>query len=144
MTKPLKIRAETSEDLTIASSTLQDAILRVGEIQYDKKARSITFRVTRFKHESEDKTERVLSGLRIDSVLGLKSRGIDRSDPEAMAVLLAVEFQAGDTAPEGELHFTFAGGGEIRVHVECVDIMLSDMDAPRKTDKHPLHPDDSA
>ena len=141
MTDALKLRAETVDDLTVMSSALQDAILRVGDIQYDTQGRAVMLRLTRFRHEAEAAQERVLCGFRIDSVLSLKSRGLDRSDPDAMAVILAVEFKPAKTAPEGELHIILAGGGELRADVECVDVILADVADPRTTDKRPLHPD---
>lgn len=143
MTDALKLKAESADDLTVLASTLQDAILRVGEIDYAPKQHALTLRLSRYQHEN-DETARILCGLRIDGVLGLKSRGIDRSDGEAMAVLLSMEFVADDTPPGGELHLIFAGGGEILAHIECIDILLSDMGESRVTDKRPLHPLDDA
>lgn len=144
MTKPLKLRAETQDDLTVLSSVLQDAILRVGEISYNALGRALSLRLSRYKHEANGTSERVLCGLRVDGVLGLKSRGIDRSDPDAMAVLLALEFSAGKSAPEGELRFILAGGGELCASVECIDLIVSDVAEPRKTDRRPLHPVDGS
>jgi len=42
MSKQLKLKAETADDLTILSSSLQDAIVRVGEIKFDRKGRAFT------------------------------------------------------------------------------------------------------
>ena len=78
----LRLRAESQADLEIIAAAVQDAILRVGEINYDLRGRSLTLRMTRFQHET-DKAARAQSGLRFDSVLGVRTRGIDRSDPEA-------------------------------------------------------------
>jgi len=135
----LKLRAEHKDDIHIMSSVLQDAILRVGEIHYVKSSRSLNLRLTRFRHESRSE-ERILCGLRVDGVMALQSRAIDRADPEAMAVLLSVGFEPSDTPPGGVLRLIFAGGGEIRIEVECLDIILADVSQPRKTDKLPLHP----
>ena len=136
----LKLRAETSEDLTVFSSALQDAILRVGEIRYDSRGRNFTLRLSRFRHEADGKAERVLCGLRFDSVLSVASKGLSREDPEALAVLIAIAFHPADEAPEGEVHLIFAGGGEIRLSVECIDGTLADVDVPKPTKSVPLHP----
>lgn len=141
MTDKLKLRAESEEDLKIISSALQDAITRIGDIHYDVSARALTLRLSRFRHEAKDTAQRILSGLRVDSVLGLRTRGINRDDPDAMAVLLSLTFTPGETAPEGELHLVFAGGGELLAHIECIDLILADVSDPRDTDKLPLHPD---
>jgi len=94
--------------------------------------------MTRFRHEA-DAGERVQAGLRIDNVLDLKTRGIDRTDPKALAVLLALSFTSSDTPPGGILYMTFAGGGILRAEVEALDAMLADVSEPRKTDKIPTH-----
>jgi len=51
MSTRLRLKAETAEDLTIFSSALQDAILRVGEIHYAAKSNAFTLRLSRFRHE---------------------------------------------------------------------------------------------
>lgn len=142
MIKPLKLRADSAKDVEVFSAVLQDAITQVGSIRYDTQARSLTLRMTRYRHEAQLASERVLTGLRIDGVLDLKSKGIDRTDPEAMAVLLSVTFKPSETEPAGDLHLVFAGGGEIRIEAECIDMTLADVSDPRKTDKQPLHPVD--
>lgn len=134
----LRLKAETKTDLDIIAAAVQDAILRVGEINYDLRGRSLTLRMTRFQHES-DKAARAQSGLRFDSVLGVRTRGIDRSDPEAMAVLLNVVFEQTDK-PAGVLTLIFAGGGELQADVECLDVILADVTDAVETGKLPLHP----
>ena len=140
MSIQLKLRAETADDLMVFSSALQDAILRVGEIHYASKARSFTLRLSRFRHESNVKAERVLCGLRFDGVMGVSSKGLKRNDPEAFAVLIALTFNPHKTTPAGEIHLIFAGGGEIRLTVECIDAVLADVAEPKGTKSVPLHP----
>lgn len=142
MTDTLRLRAETREDLAIFSAALQDAITRVKDISYDAGARALTLRLSRFRHENKAGGERVLTGCRVDGVLALKSKGINQSDPDAMAVLLSINFTPGETAPGGVMRFVFAGGGELQAEIECIDMTLADVSEPRKTDKRPLHPVD--
>jgi len=139
----LKLRAETEEGLVVISSALQDAILKVGEIVYNNRGRFLTLRLSRFRHEQDNKAERVQTGLRIDSVLNIKSRGLDRTDPDAYAVLLSMGFEPskekGD--PSGLIHLVLAGGGELAIKVECIDVILADTKEVRTTDKLPIHYD---
>lgn len=137
MTK-LRLRAETKADLEIIAAAVQDAILRVGEITYNMTGHSLTLRMSRFRHE-DDAGARAQSGLRFDGVLNVKTRGIDRSDPKAMAVLLSLDFEETD-APSGVLKLIFAGGGELHADVEVLDVILADVTDARVTDKLPLHP----
>ena len=138
MTK-LRLRAESQADLEIIAAAVQDAILRVGEIIYDLRGRSLTLRMTRFRHEA-DKAARAQSGLRFDGVMNVRTRGIDRSDPEAMAVLLNIDFQMTDK-PAGLITLIFAGGGELQAEVEALEVILADVTDARETDKLPLHPE---
>lgn len=142
----LKLRAESEEDLVVISSALQDAILKVGEIAYNSRGRFLTLRLSRFKHEGGqkggNKGERVKTGLRIDSIIKVKSRGLDRRDPEAYAVLLSLRFEASSVSsddPSGWVHLVLAGGGELALEVECIDVILADTGDTRATDKRPIH-----
>jgi len=137
MTK-LRLKAETQADLEIIAAAVQDAILRVGEITYNMTGRSLTLRMSRFRHE-QDKGARAQSGLRFDGVLNVKTRGIDRADPEAMAVLLSLEFEETDK-PAGIIKLIFAGAGELHADVEALEVILADVTDARGTDKLPLHP----
>ncbi len=136
----LKLKAESQDDILVISAALQDAILRVGEIYYNRIDRFFTLRLSRFAHEDRSSDSRVLTGLRVDGVMHMKSRDIDRKDPEAMMVLLSIEFDPDDAPPGGLLSIKFAGGGEIRAIVESIDVIMADVSEPRQTDKLPLHP----
>jgi len=144
MSGSLKLRAESEDDLVVISSALQDAILKVGEIAYNSRGRFVTLRLSRFKHEQNNKNERVKTGLRIDSILKVRSRGLDRRDPDAYAVLLSMHFAETSIStddPSGVIHLVLAGGGELALEVECVDVILADTNEARETDKLPLHYD---
>jgi len=140
MSTHLKLKAETQADLQIISASMQDAIVRVGGIDYNPKGRFLTLRATRFRHEDQQ-SARIQSGLRLDGILSLSSRGLDRSDPDAMAVLLGIDYAEDDAPPGGVMTFIFAGGGEIRARVEALELILADVAEPRLTNKTPLHPD---
>ncbi len=140
MKKPLKLKAETTDDLSVIASALQDAILKVGEVHYGRDGHYLTVRLSRFRHEDNKHPTRILSALRLDGVLGVQSRGLKRDDPEALAVLLSIRFTPGSEAPEGYIDFIFAGDGQLRLHVECIDILLVDLSEGRITDKIPHHP----
>lgn len=140
MSTHLRLKAETPADLQIIAAAMQDAILRVGGIRYNSKGRYLTLRATRFRHEGPA-NERIEAGLRIDGILGLRVRGLDRNDPDAMAVLLDIHYAEDATPPGGVITFVFAGDGEIRATVEALDLLLADVAEPRKTEKTPLHPD---
>lgn len=133
----LKLLANDADDLKIVASALQDAILRVGDIRYDPVARSISLRMTRFRHEAS-KAERVECGVRIDGVMALQSQGIERGKPDAFMVVLDIRFAPAD-APAGHIDIILAGGGVLRLAVEGLDLLLSDVSEGRPTKSKPDH-----
>lgn len=135
----LKLKAETAEDLSVISSAVQDSILRVEGIIYDAKKRSLMFGLQRFRHESES-PYRITSGLRFDSILSVKSSGIDLAKKEAFLVLLSVKFEEIDL-PAGLVTLEFSGNGTVVAEVECLDALLLDRGEPWKTQSIPKHTD---
>lgn len=133
----LKLIANDSDDLKIVASALQDAILRVDDIDYNVDDRSVTLRMSRFRHEAR-KAERVETGLRIDGVTAIQSQGIDRTNPDAFLVLLDASLSE-DDAPAGLLTLTFAGGGALRLQIEALDMILADVSEGRRTRHRPDH-----
>ena len=93
----LKLLAKDSDDLMVVAAALQDAILRVQDIKYNKASRSLTLRLWRYRNEGAGQ-ERILTALRFDDVMDVKVRGILRDDPEALLVFLHANFTAGDIA----------------------------------------------
>jgi hypothetical protein len=144
MTEHLKLKAEAAEDLQIISAITQDSIVRVGDINFNKSAGTLTLVLSRFKQEQKNgKTgERTKSGLRFNNVLSLQSQGIDRVDPDAFTVLLSVDFVAGKPKPTGEISLVFSGGGQLKASVEYLETRLIDYADARETNSVPLHPID--
>jgi hypothetical protein len=136
----LTLLADDAEDLKVISAALQDAVCTVGDIVFEKASRKLTMSVNRFRWESGDKRggERVRAGLQLGGVLDLKARRLRRDAPKAILSLLSVSFEPGD-APGGVVSLTFAGGGELRVEVECIDAVLADISRPWPTPRRPAH-----
>lgn len=139
MSTKLKLLAETGEGLTVLSAALQDAIVRVGDIHFDQDGHSMVLITNRYCHETDVPT-RVKSGLGLHNVLSVRMKGIDRSDPDAFLVLLSICFTPSDTPPGGEVSLVFAGGGEISIDAECLEIRLVDIQNERPTKSIPIHP----
>ncbi len=139
MTSHLKLLAETQGDLAVISAALQDAILTVGDIKFNKQAQTLMFKASRFMHEKV-KGKRVNTGVQFNNVLSLSAKSIDRSDPQAYLVLLSVNYVENKKEKNGEVHLIFSGGGEMRLHVDYLEARLVDYLQERDTDKLPLHP----
>lgn len=133
----LNLKAETADDLSVISGAVQDSILRVQGIMYDQKAKSLTLGLQRYRREA-DEPSRILSGLRFDGVLSVKSSGIDKSNPEAFLVLLSIAFEPEEEGA-GELIFEFSGNGKLRAKAECLEAMLLDRGDPWAAKSVPNH-----
>jgi hypothetical protein len=142
---PLTLLADDAEHLAVISAALQDAVCAIGDIAFDKGACALTVSLNRFRWEAgtdRDRAkaggERVRAGLQLDGVIEVKAKRLRRDAPKAILSLLSVSFEPGD-APGGAVSLTFAGGGELRAEVECLDAVLADVSRPWPTPRRPAH-----
>jgi len=141
---PLKLAALDAEDLVILSAHVQDAVLRAGALVWSPARHRFALAMNRFAWETVQSGrrsrpyQRRRAAMHFDRVIAVKSIGIDRRAPGAILSLLAVEFTQGD-APAGEIRLLFAGGGEIRLSVECIEAQLADLGAAWQTKARPAH-----
>jgi len=137
--KALRLLAEDADDLAVISAALQDAVTRIGDIQWEPGARRLTIAFNRFRWEADEaQGMRVRAALQLGGVLGVKARNLRREAKAAVLELLALTFEAGDP-PGGLVIFTFADGGDLAATVECVDAALADLSAPWATPRIPGH-----
>ena len=140
--RPLRLLAEDDDDLRVISAALQDAICTVGEIEYEPKARRLTIALNRFCWEcSEAEPIRIRAGLQLGGVLGVKSRDLTLDVKTAMVSILALTFTPNADAedPGGAVLIHLAGDGDIRLEVECIDAVLSDLSEPWPAQASPAH-----
>jgi hypothetical protein len=121
--EPLRLLAEDADDLHIISAALQDAIMRPVDIVWEPSARRVTLALSRFCWECGG--TRVMSAMQFGDVISVKSRRLPRG-PEHALELLAMDFEPGE-APGGRVTLMFAGGGDLRIDVECLDAVLTDL-----------------
>jgi len=133
--RPLKLQALDGDDLKILSALVQDAVFPVSEMAWDARRRRFALLLNRFRWEYTARAtgrgdyERVQSLLVFSDVLAVASTGIERDDKDVIVSLLAVEFQPGEDGA-GHVALILAGDGEIRLTVECLDAVLSDVTQP--------------
>lgn len=135
----LRLRAEDADDLAVISSALQDAVGKIGDIAFDAGARRLTLGLNRFRWEAGAKTnERVRCGLQLGGVMAVQQRRLRPGAKKAVVELLAVTFEPAE-APGGAILLTFAGGGDLRAQVECIDVVVADVSEPWSTTQRPSH-----
>ena len=135
MADKLKLLAQDADDLVMISAALQDAQVKLSEISYAPAARTLTFPLTRYRWEADGR-ERVACAVQFGDVLSVKMRDLVR---DATCSLMAVEFMENAEPPGGSLLFLFAGCGELKVEVECVDAAMADLSEPWSVDAQPDH-----
>lgn len=141
---PLKLAALDEEDLAVLSAHLQDAVLLTGDLLWTPATHRFTIAMNRFAWEAAPEGRRARafqrrrSVLHFDRVLQAQAQNIRRDVPDAVLELLAVTFEPGD-APAGHILLTFAGGGTMRLAVECIEAQLADLGAAWQTKALPAH-----
>jgi hypothetical protein len=133
----LRLLAEDADDLTVIAAALQDAVGKIGDISYEPAARRLTLVFNRYRWEGKG-GERVRAALQLGSVMKVQARKLRRNANDAVIELLSVSFEMGE-APGGVVTFTFAGGGDLRCEVECLDAVLADVSDPWSTPRTPQH-----
>lgn len=134
---PLTLLAQDEEDLSVVSAALQDAVARVGDVVFEKRSRRLTIAFNRFRWEA-DARQRIRSALQVGGVMAVQARRIRNDRRDAILELLAIGFEPTEP-PGGVLTFSFAGGGDLRAQVECIDAVLADVSQPWPTPRAPTH-----
>ena len=140
--QPLHLNALDTEDLSVLSAQLQDAVGMVADFAYLPATRRFAAVVNRFRWEMVDGKrkglERVRTGVHFDNVLSVKARNIVQDRAGGILSLLSVQFEAVEE-PSGFVVMTFSGDGEIRLEVEALEAQLQDITEGWKTENEPSH-----
>ena len=139
----LKLAAFDVDDLTVISAQLQDAVLKVGDIEYLRRQQKLVMIVKRFDWESAEERRaasyrRRLAGVQFTRVRSVLSRNIQQESKDGVLMLLAVGFEPGES-PAGNIVLTFAGGGVMRLEVECIEAKVEDLGPEWETLHKPVH-----
>ncbi|HLI09969.1 MAG TPA: DUF2948 family protein [Alphaproteobacteria bacterium] len=154
----LHLRAEDAEDLAVVSSCLQDSLVPLADMRYERAARRFIVAVNRFRWEgcapcteagSGPKAvfERIACGIVFEGVRKVSVQGIDQQKRDQLLELLAV--LTGDAAAArlggaaasdaGIILLVFAGGGTIRLDVDDIRCRIQDFGEAWPTQWRPWH-----
>jgi hypothetical protein len=138
----LRLVALDQEDLAVISTHLQDAIVRVGDLALLSQERRFALVARRFDWEcrEDEPPRRRFTGLHFERVLHCRTRGIDRSNPDAVLNLLAITF-AEINSPSGTITLLFSEGGAIQLDVECIETQMKDLGPVWEAEGRPTHAD---
>ena len=144
--KPLNLGAQDADELQVLSALIQDAIFPITEMTWQAKQRRFGLLLNRFRWEEgargQTAPERVQSILVVDNVMSVASQGVDRAEADMILSVLSATFEAGDDGA-GDILFTLAGDGAIRLSVEAIELTLKDVTRPyvAPSKKAPSHPE---
>jgi len=139
----LKLLALDAEDLEVVSATTQDGVVRVGDMGFAQADKRFALLMNRYAWEiggDRSKGQRKRSALSFDRVNAVAASEIDLNAHEGVLELLDIRFIETD-APAGTIDLRFAGGGTIRLTVECLEARLADLGAawvPKAKPEHAL------
>lgn len=139
----LKLIALDEQDLSIISAHVQDAVMKVGDLEFMPAAKRFVLPMNRFAWEKKSGffrkyNERRQSVLHFNRVLGAKTSGIPRDKPAEVLSLLAISFLP-LAEPSGIVELIFAGGGAIMLDVECIEASLTDLGGAWEAASRPVH-----
>lgn len=147
----LKLIAFDGEDLGIIAAHVQDAVLKVGDLNYKPAEKRFFLQLNRFVWEkagnsAADKSfERRKTVLHFERVNGVQVLAMDQKKRDVVLDLLTIQHshENADGADAAEtIDLVFAGGATIRLLVECIEAQLTDMPASWETTSRPAHDDD--
>jgi hypothetical protein len=141
---PVALRALDEADLKVVAALVQDAVLPVTEMKWDRPRRRFAMLINRFRWEDPGRNppERVRSLLVFEDALMVSSQGVDRTDPDLVVSLLTLTWEPSEDGA-GRITVILAGDGAVAVDVEALEVTLKDVTAPyvATSGKSPGHPD---
>ena len=144
----LRLRAEDAEDLAVISACLQDALVSVRDLAYDRDTRTFVLVANRFRWEASGigtpeaaPFERTLCGITFAAIDDVAYRGFHRSEEDRILSLLAIRptLGAGISSTDGIIDLEFAGGAAIRLTVAAISCRAHDFGEPWPTVWQPGH-----
>ena len=142
---PLRLRAEDADDLAVISACLQDALVSVRDLAYDRDTRTFVLVANRFRWEATqaeasgaDRLERTLCGVSFGEVDSVAYRGFQRSEESRILCLLAI--RPNQKGSSGTIDLDFSGSATIRLNASAIRCRARDFGEPWPTAWHPDHP----
>jgi hypothetical protein len=134
----LHLTAFDGDDVAVLSAQMQDAVLKVGDMQFDKKRKTFACVANRFAWDALPAKTRRRAGLRINHVLAARRLHPQPVNAATILSLLSISFAARDGVA-GTLTLQFSGGHALAFDVDGVDVQLDDLGPAWGTSLEPSH-----
>ena len=137
-TSPLALNAQSQDDLEIVSALLQDSILRITNISWQKKKHRFSMFLYRFRWEllpigkrGSISFDRVNTILIFDGVLQVSSLGLKNALVDDVLSLLKIDLKS--YKDFDEIKLIFSGNIFIKLRIEFLDIRVKDLQSLNKS-----------
>ena len=150
MSTPIKLIAQSEDDLAIISTLMQDSTVKIGDIAWLPAEQRFAFVGNRYQWEKKrwfrrPKGSRVRVAFHLNGISSAQMQGIDLADTDSVLDLLNIE--AIRTVVEGSadnengftLHLYFSGGASIRLQADTIDAVATDIGESWEAIARPSH-----
>jgi hypothetical protein len=133
----LKLSAQDTEDLSVISAHMQDALIRAADMSFDVKRRQFALVASRYAWDAPGKQRRK-AGLHFENVTAIKRKGFEAVGKNSILSLLAIDFEKTND-PSGHVNLTFAASKYLRLEVEYLNVALKDLGPAWAASATPQH-----
>lgn len=137
MSRKLKLRAITVEELQVIAACIQDAIAPLSDMTWMRDQNRFAIVFNRFRWEcagDRPPFERTHAMLSFQNVRAVHTSNVDRGRPDGLLSLLTMA-----PTDDAAVDLAFAGGATVRVDSEPLDCVLEDLGEPWPTVWRPEH-----
>ena len=120
-------------------------MILIGDMKFTPARKQFALVANRFdwEHSENGRADgepflRRRTGLHFNQVTAARAQNIRQGENDAVLELLSITFEPAE-APSGTIALTFAGGGTLKLDVECIEAQMSDMGAVWETTHKPEH-----
>ena len=132
----LRLRAVSADDITVLAACLQDAILPIADTDWFEAERRFVLALNRFRWEQTEPS-RINTGLTINQVRTVQSKGFDRRDRGVLLNVLTLDWRPLEDG--GHVTLICSEHRALRITVDQLDLSLLDFGAPWPVDQRPDH-----
>ena len=150
MSTPIKLIAQSEDDLAIISTLMQDSTVKIGDIAWIPAEQRFAFVGNRYQWEKKrwfrrPKGSRVRVAFHLNGISSAQMQGVDLSDSDSILDLLNIEAihtqeEEGEKLENGVIvHLHFSGGATIRLHADAIDAVATDLGESWEAIARPSH-----
>ncbi|MDP2193075.1 MAG: DUF2948 family protein [Alphaproteobacteria bacterium] len=141
--EPIRLKAKDAQALDVILCLLQDSLMPVVSITYDKAAKTLSCLTNRFCWEIPESSDadplyyRVHAGLMFKNVSAVHEKNVDSTDRSRILSFLTAHIDVHDDRTY--VYLLFSDDASIRIRLDQINCVLADIDEPWSTRARPEH-----